>query len=80
MDALRMREFFFEPNNELPNSRVSVKDDLFFSIDLQSILLRVHKRVILLLSNKDGGEKSEKLIQYLYHNYRENQCSFENYD
>ena len=75
-----MREFFFEPNNELPNSRVSVKDDLFFSIDLQSILLRVHKRVILLLSNKDGVEKSEKLIQYFYHNYRENQCSFENYD
>ena len=60
MDALRIKEFFFESKNELPNSSISVKEVSFVYINLQSILLRVVRRLILLSSNK--GQKSEKLI------------------
>ena len=52
MDALRIREFFFKPNNELPNSSVSIREDSLVSINFQSILFRVLGRVILLSSNK----------------------------
>ena len=52
MDALRIREFFVKSNNELPNSSVSIREDSFVSINLQSILFRVLRRVILLSSNK----------------------------
>ena len=37
-------EFFFKSNNELPNSGVSIKEDLFVSINLQSILFTVLKK------------------------------------
>ena len=52
MDALRIRDFFFKPNNELPNSSVSIREDSLVSINFQSILFRVLGRVILLSSNK----------------------------
>ena len=53
MYASRMNEgvFFFKSNNELPNSSVFIKEDSFFSINLQSILFRVLRRVIVLSSN-----------------------------
>ena len=57
MDALRIREFFFKSNNELPNSSVSIREDSFVSINLQSILFRVLRRVILLSSNKGQWRK-----------------------
>ena len=50
-DALRVREFFFKSNNELPNISISFEEDSFVSINWQSILFRVLRRVILLLSN-----------------------------
>ena len=52
MDALRIREFFFKSNNELPNRSVSIKDDSFVFINLQSLLFRVLERLILSSSNK----------------------------
>ena len=71
MDALRKYEggFFFKSNNELPKSSVSIKEHSIISINLQSILFRVLRRVILLSSNKE--EKSETLIRYPYHNCKE---------
>ena len=51
MDALRIREFFFKSNNELPNSSVSIREDSFVSINLQSVLFRVLRRVTALSSN-----------------------------
>ena len=58
MDALRKNEgVFFKPNNELPNSSVSIKEDSFVSINLQSILLRVLRRVIVLSSNNGQWRK-----------------------
>ena len=65
MDALRIREFFFKSNNELPNSSVSIREDSIASINLQSILFRVLRRVILL---SPSLIKSETLIRYPYHN------------
>ena len=52
-----MREFFFKSNNELPNSSVSIKEDSFVSINLQSILFRVLRRVIVLSSNNGQWTK-----------------------
>ena len=52
-----MREFFFKSNNELPNTSVFIKEDSFVSINLQSILFRVLRRVILLSSNKGQWRK-----------------------
>ena len=52
MDALRIREFFFKSNNELPNRSVSIKDDSFVFINLQSLLFRVLERLIRSSSNK----------------------------
>ena len=64
-----MKEFFFKSNNELSKSDISIKEDSIASINVQSILFRVLRRVILLSSNK--GEKSETLIRYPYHNCKE---------
>ena len=69
MDALRIREFFFKSNNELPNSSVSIREDSFVSINLQSILFKVLKRVIFF---NGQWRKSETLIRYQYHNCEEN--------
>ena len=52
MDALRIREFFFKSNNELPNRSVSIKDDSFVFSNLQSLLFRVLERLIRSSSNK----------------------------
>ena len=41
MDGLRIREGFFESNNEVQNTNVSVKEDSLVSINLQSVLVRV---------------------------------------
>ena len=49
--CVKNKGVFFESNNELPNSSVSVKKDSFVSINLQSILLRVLRRVFLLSSH-----------------------------
>ena len=51
---------FFKSNNELPNSSVCFKEDSFVSINLQSILLRVLRRVILLSTNKGQRRKKVK--------------------
>ena len=57
MDALRIREFFSNSDNELLNRNVSIKEDSFVSINLQSIFFRVLRRVILLSSNKGQWRK-----------------------
>ena len=57
MDALRIMKGFFKSNNELPNNSVSVKEDSFNSINFQSVLLRVLRRVILLSSNNGQWRK-----------------------
>ena len=48
---------FFNSNNELLNSSVPIREDSFVSINLQSILFRVFRRVILLASNKGQWRK-----------------------
>ena len=63
MDALKIREFFFKSNNELPNSSASVKEDSFVSINLQPILFKVLRRDSY-HQIRDSEEKSETLIQY----------------
>ena len=42
-----MREFFFKSKNDLPNSSVSIKENSFVSINLQSVLFRVLRRVVV---------------------------------
>ena len=79
MNGLRIREGFFEWNNELPNSNVSVKEDSLVSINLQSVLLTVLREDFFYHQIRYGGEKTEKLIPYLNHNYKDDLCSFENY-
>ena len=39
MDALRAGQIFSKSNNELPNSSVSVQEDSFVSVSLQSVFL-----------------------------------------
>ena len=39
MGALRVGEIFSKSNNELPNSSVSVQEDSFVSVSLQSVFL-----------------------------------------
>ena len=39
MGTLRVGEIFSKSNNELPNSNVSVQEDLFASVSLQSVFL-----------------------------------------
>ena len=51
---------FFKSNNELSNSSVSIEEGSFVSINLQSILFRVLRRVILLSSNKGQWRKNEE--------------------
>ena len=48
MDALMIRKFFSNSNNDLPNSSVSVKEDSFTSIKLQSVLLRILRRSLII--------------------------------
>ena len=48
MDALMIRKFFSNSNNNLPNSSVSVKEDSFTSIKLQSVLLRILRRSLII--------------------------------
>ena len=71
MDGLRIREGFFEWNNELPNSNVSVKEDSLVSINLQSVLLTVLREGFFYHQIRYSGEKTEKLIPYLHHNYKD---------
>ena len=71
MDALRIREFFSKSLYELPSGSVSVNEDSLLSIDLQSVLLRVLRRVILLSSTKGSVEESGKSVRNPYHNYKE---------
>ena len=52
MYALGVKESFFKSYNELPNSSVSIKKDSFVSINLQSFLFTVLRRVILLSTNQ----------------------------
>ena len=66
MDALRIREFFFKPNNELPNSSVSIREDSLVSINFQIILFRVLGRVILLSSNKGQWRRWFETIPQLH--------------
>ena len=48
MDALMIRKFFSNSNNDLPNSSVSVKEDSYTSIKLQSVLLRILRRSLII--------------------------------
>ena len=57
MDALKIKEFFSKSINELANIGVFVKEDSFVAINLQSSLLRVIRRVILLSSSKGQWRK-----------------------
>ena len=43
-----IRKFFSNSNNDLPNSSVSVKEDSFTSIKLQSVLLRILRRSLII--------------------------------
>ena len=49
MYPLRIRELF---SNKAMNCQTAIREDSFFSINLQLILLRMLGRVILLSSNK----------------------------
>ena len=43
-----IRKFFSNSNNDLPNSSVSVREDSFTSIKLQSVLLRILRRSLII--------------------------------
>ena len=64
-ECIRNKGDFFQSNNELPNSSVSIKEDSFVSINLQSKWFCYHQI-------RDSEERNETLIRYLYHNWKEN--------
>ena len=79
MDALRIKEFFFKSNNELPNSNVSIKEDSSLLICNQ-FCLECSGEWLFYQQIRDSGEKSEALIRYPYHSCQEDYYSFENCD
>ena len=65
-----MRQFFFKSYNEFSNSSIAIKEDSFHPINLQSILSRMLRRVIVLSPNNGQfdsisiAQLQRRLIQF----------------